>query len=99
MQGNPAFEHYSAGLAHAGYRELLERIHRQTRDFAGQVLLIHGDTHWQRVDRPLRKGAEKLANFTRLESFGYPFMGWVKVVVDTQTPELFRFEVRPHKAR
>ena len=95
MQGNPAFAHYAAGLTHAGYRELLERIYRQTRDFAGQVLLVHGDTHWQRVDHPLRKGAEKLANFTRLESFGFPFMGWVDVTIDSDDASLFRFAAHP----
>ena len=95
MQGNPAFKHDAAGLAHAGYRELLERIRQQTRTFAGQVLLVHGDTHWQRVDRPLHDGAEKLVNFTRLESFGYPFMGWVDVTVDSDDARLFRFTAHP----
>lgn len=95
MQGNPAFEHDAAGLAHAGYRELIARVRRQTRAFAGQVLLVHGDTHWQRVDRPLRDGADKLANFTRLESFGSPFMGWVDVTVDSDDAQLFRFTAHP----
>ena len=95
MQGNPAIEHYVAGFAHAGYRELLERIHRRTRDFAGQVLLVHGDTHWQRVDRPLSKGARPLSNFTRLESFGSPFTGWVDVTIDGNDERLFRFEEHP----
>lgn len=95
MQGNPAFGHYAAGLAHAGFRELLGRIHRQTREFAGQVLLVHGDTHWQRIDHPLRDAAGKVANFTRLESFGYPFMGWVDVTVDSDDAQLFRFAVHP----
>jgi hypothetical protein len=95
MQGNPAFKHDAAGLAHAGYRDLLERIRQQTRAFAGQVLLVHGDTHWQRVDRPLRIGAQKLANFTRLESFGSPFMGWVDVTVDSDDAQLFHFTAHP----
>jgi len=99
MQGNPGFKHFAAGLTHSGYRELLETLRSETLNFQGQVLLVHGDTHWQRIDHPLRDHGTTIANFTRLESFGYPFMGWVKVVVDTQTPELFRFEVRPHKAR
>lgn len=91
MQGNPAFGHYATGFAHSGYRELLDSVYRQTRNFTGQVLLVHGDTHWQRVDHPLRKGADKLANFTRLESFGSPFMGWVDVTVDSEDARLFRF--------
>ncbi len=101
MQGNPGFKHFAAGLGHSGYRKLLETLRSETLSFPGQVLLVHGDTHWQRIDHPLRdpKTGKALANFTRLESFGYPFMGWVKVVADTQTPGLFRFEVRRHPAR
>ena len=99
MQGNPGLKHFAAGLGHSGYRELVETLRSETLDFPGQVLLVHGDTHWQRIDHPLRNGPETVANFTRLESFGYPFMGWVKVIVDTQNPEIFRFEVRPHQAR
>ena len=61
------------------------------------VLLVHGDTHWQRVDKPLRNPAngKRLANFTRAETFGYPFMGWVKVFIEPDRPALFRFEAHP----
>jgi len=87
MQGNPGLKHFAAGLTHSGYRELLETLRSETQQFPGQVLLVHGDTHWQRIDHPLAK----LPNFTRLESFGYPFMGWVEVTIDRATPGLFRF--------
>lgn len=98
MQGNPGFHTFMAGLSHSGYRELLETLQRETVDFPGQVLLLHGDTHWQRIDHPLRHPETKknFANFTRVESFGYPFMGWVKIVIDNKSPSLFRFETHPH---
>jgi hypothetical protein len=101
MQGNPAFHHHAAGLPHAGYRELLDTLSQETAAFAGQVLLIHGDTHWQRIDKPLRHPLTKLPirSFTRLETFGSPFLGWVKVIIDDQEPQLFRFEVHPHPPR
>jgi len=110
MQANPGFKHAVAGLPHSGYRQLLETLRRETLAFPGQVLLIHGDTHWQRIDKPLRetkastnnsKEADKqpIANFTRLETFGYPLLGWVKVIVDSENPQLFRFEVHAHRAR
>ncbi|MBI2307695.1 MAG: metallophosphoesterase [Rhodocyclales bacterium] len=94
MQGNPGFGHFAKGLGHGGYRELLATLHDETRNFAGQVVLVHGDTHWQRVDQPLRDPAtgRRLANFTRVETFGYPYMGWVKAFIDTDAPTLFRFE-------
>jgi hypothetical protein len=108
MQGNPGFKHAVAGLTHSGYRQLLETLRRETLAFPGQVLLIHGDTHWQRIDKPLRdtkvstnnsRDADKqpIANFTRLETFGYPLLGWVKVIVDSENPQLFRFEVHSHR--
>ena len=99
MQGNPGFKHFATGLAHSGYRELLEVLRNETLDFPGQVLLLHGDTHWHRIDHPLRHPdtKESIANFTRVESFGYPVMGWVKVIIDSESPTLFRFEARPYK--
>jgi hypothetical protein len=101
MQGNPAFRHHAAGLPHAGYRELLDTLGQEAVTFAGQVLLIHGDTHWQRIDQPLHHPLTKqpISSFTRLETFGSPFMGWVKVIIDEQQPQLFRFEVHPHPRR
>ena len=98
MQGNPAFKHAAAGLTHVGYRQLLATLRSETLAFPGQVLLIHGDTHWQRIDHPLRHPETKkpIASFTRIESFGYPVMGWVKVIIDSESPTLFRFEARPY---
>ena len=99
MQGNPAFRHFAARVAHAGYRELLETLRDETLHFAGQVLLVHGDTHWNRIDRPLRypESTKAIANFTRIETFGYPFMGWVTITIDADDPALFRFAVNPYK--
>jgi len=94
MQADPVFKLFAAGLAKNGFRELLETLRQETLDFPGQVLLVHGDTHWHRIDHPLRRpdGQGPVANFTRLETFGYPWMGWIKVVIDTDEPALFRFE-------
>lgn len=99
MQGNPGFKHFAAGFLHNGYRELLDVLRSETLAFPGQVLILHGDTHWQRIDHPLRhpETKERVANFTRIESFGYPVMGWVKVIIDSESPTLFRFEARPYK--
>lgn len=99
MQANPDFPHFAAGLGHSGYRELLETLRSETLAFDGQVLLVHGDSHWQRVDQPLRHPAsgQPIANFTRAETYGYPIMGWVKVVIDDTDPRTFRFEARPYQ--
>lgn len=98
MQANPGFKLFNEGLGHAGFRDLLGTLIRETLDFSGQVLLIHGDSHHQRIDKPLNHPGSNapIANLTRLETFGYPFMGWVKVVIDSESPALFRFETRAH---
>lgn len=98
MQGNPGFKHHAYGLTHWGYRELLDVLRDETIAYSGKVLLVHGDTHWQRIDHPFFDPATKkrVSNFTRLETFGYPIMGWVKVVIDSEDPSLFRFNVRAY---
>lgn len=101
MQADPSFDSFARGLPNRGFVDLLELVRRETLDFSGQVLLVHGDTHWQRIDHPLRTTTgSAMANFTRLESFGYPTMGWVKVIIDTDLPQLYRFEIHrwpPHQ--
>jgi hypothetical protein len=60
------------------------------------VLLVHGDTHTYRVDRPLYDAAGKhVPNLTRLESFGSPFVRWVRVTVDANDPAYFRIDPGP----
>lgn len=98
MQANPDIEDFSQGKPNKGYRALLEQILAETKHFSGEVLLVHGDTHFQRIDKPLRDPAsgEVVKNFTRLETFGSPFMGWVKVDVEPGRLPLFRYTVLPY---
>lgn len=98
MQANPGFRLFEAELTHGAFRDLLEALRRETLEFPGQVLLIHGDTHRQRIDRPMRHPVTRktVANFTRLETFGFPFMGWVKIHIDGGKSSLFRFETHPY---
>ncbi len=101
MQGDPGFKDDAVALTHAGYRQLLASLRQETLNFPGQVLLVHGDTHRLRIDKPLRhpRSGEPIANFTRVETYGYPLMGWIKVIIDTGEPGLFRFETYPHPRR
>lgn len=97
MQGNPRFDDFNAGRGHPGYQDFLTQLRRETRAFEGQVVLVHGDTHWHRVDQPMRHPATHavVRNFTRVETFGYPFFGWVQASVDVNDPQVFRFMPRP----
>ncbi|HJW26398.1 MAG TPA: metallophosphoesterase family protein [Rhodocyclaceae bacterium] len=100
MQANPDFKSFARGLGNRAFRSLLETLRSETLDFPGPVLLVHGDTHHHQIDHPLRNPeGETIERFTRVESYGYPFMGWVKVYIDTDSPGLFRFESHPWRGR
>ena len=79
----------------SAYRELLDALVEEARNYAGEVLVVHGDTHRFRFDRPLidREG-RAVANVMRLEVFGSPFVDWVYVTVKTQEGKV-RFEAIP----
>lgn len=93
FQGNPAFRHFSQGLPHRAYGDFLTALREETLNFSGQVVVVHGDTHWQRVDHPLRDAEGRIIpHFTRVETHGYPYMGWTLGIIDPDTPGLFRFQ-------
>jgi hypothetical protein len=94
MHGSPGLQYHPQ--PRIGYEAFLDQLETHVKAFDGPVLLIHGDGHNYRVDHPLRDRAsyEPLPNFTRLETFGSPDIGWVRVVVDTISGE-FSFEPRP----
>jgi hypothetical protein len=93
MQANPWA---SPTNRYFGYRELLATMAKETLGFAGEVLLVHGDTHRFRVDSPLRDPASgaPVANFTRVEVFGSPGMNWVRIRVFDAAGRV-GFEVTP----
>jgi hypothetical protein len=64
--------------------------------FHGQVALVHGDSHYFKMDKPLNhtSGGGVLTNFTRVETFGARNTHWVKATIDRHDPNLFRFEPR-----
>ena len=93
FQANPGFRHFSQNLTHLAFRDFLTTLNDEMQRFSGQVVVVHGDTHINRIDHPLRDGNGKpIERFTRVETFGYPLMGWTRGVIDTDSPTLFRFE-------
>ena len=97
IQANPGFEAARAGRPQPVYDAFLAQLRQETRLFAKPVVLVHGDTHRQQIDQPLTDPAsdEGLANFTRVETFGWPFFGWVLGTVDARDPKVFRFVAKP----
>ena len=75
-----------------GYTAFLNALVAETQAFDGQVVLVHGDTHFFKMDKPLVDQAHLVPNLTRLETFGSPNVHWVKVTVDPRSRNLFRFE-------
>jgi hypothetical protein len=59
LQANMDIEDFSAGRPNRAYRELLTQILAETRGFAGEVLLVHGDSHFHRIDQPSARSGER----------------------------------------
>lgn len=76
----------------SGYRAFMAAVAKQTASFDGQVLFVHGDTHYFKVDKPLNSPTKLLPNFTRLQTFGSPSIHWVKVTVNPASSALFQIE-------
>ena len=84
LQANPGFEEDPKSVQRSGHREFLEAFEAAAAGFGKPILFAHGDTHLFRVDRPYRSPLDKraLANVTRVECYGSPFVNWVRVTVD-----------------
>ena len=76
----------------SGYRNFINQVIKQTEGFGGQVLLVHGDTHYFKSDKPLYSPAKVLPNLTRVQTFGSPNLHWVKVTVDPASEALFQVQ-------
>jgi hypothetical protein len=96
IQANPGFEDEAAGKPSPGYRDFLRQLREETQAFPGQVVLVHGDTHYHRIDQPMKDPTtgDAVKNFTRVETMGSPFFGWVRGAVDPADPRVFRFSPR-----
>jgi hypothetical protein len=82
-----------------GYRELLSTLRDETVAFRRPVTLVHGDSHYFRIDKPfLDAQGRRLENFTRVETFGdhqengNNDVNWLKVTVDPSSREVFAYQ-------
>jgi len=75
------------------YRELVAQVGALAQRLHRPVMFVHGDTHTYRYDTPFRDASgAPIPNAIRLETYGSPFVGWVRVVVDPADPALFSVE-------
>ncbi|MGH3145426.1 MAG: hypothetical protein ACRDTR_06445 [Rubrobacter sp.] len=79
----------------SGFTEFKDVLRRETIAFEKPVVLVHGDSHYFRIDKPLYAGdneEDRVLNFTRVETFGDADVHWVRATVDTSDEEVFSFE-------
>lgn len=74
------------------FGDYIETLALALESYDKPVLLVHGDTHLFRIDKPLYSANTNrlLENFTRVETFGWPDTHWVRVSVNPADPQLFR---------
>ena len=86
---------YPGKLA-TGSDELRALLAKETVAFGKPVVLVHGDSHYFRIDKPLgyRSNVASIENFTRVETFGQPNHHWLHVTVDPADPSVFTFRQR-----
>jgi len=90
------------GIAGKGPERLHRRHNAAERNLCIReaVVLVHGDSHFFRTDKPLPArvaGAPirpSIENFTRVETFGSPNHHWVEVSVDPNDPNVFTVRQR-----
>ena len=92
IQANPGFE--ATPEERTGFNDFLTVLLEETLDFNKPVVLVHGDTHYFRIDKPLINSSSKrrVTNFTRVETFGAPDVHWIRATVDVNDPNLFSFK-------
>jgi hypothetical protein len=84
FSANPAYAPFIAALADEAQR------------FRGEVLVVHGDTHLYHFDKVLvdPRSGSKVANVTRIEVPGSPFVNWVYFTVRVENGGA-RFDAKP----
>jgi hypothetical protein len=93
MQANPHFDLGATNRLRQGFNEMLKVIEEETVAFKSPVVLVHGDSHYFRIDQPLisSRTRRRVENFTRVETFGNPDVHWIRASVDWRDPNVFRF--------
>lgn len=90
IHANPNFESRAA----EGFHSFIDTLERFLRVYDKPVVCIHGDSHYYRIDKPLKntETGRRFLHFTRMEVFGSPDVAGVVVTVDANSPEVFSYE-------
>jgi hypothetical protein len=88
-------QHLSDTRSYDAFADYINALRAEALAFNGQVALVHGDSHYFKVDQPLnRPDGAVLGNFIRVETFGARNTHWVAAHIDPTNPNLFTFEPR-----
>jgi hypothetical protein len=96
-QADPNFnnEYKLEPAEYDGFNEIIPALRRDVIAFPGQSALIHGDSHYFKLDKPLSyDNGQAITKFTRVETFGNLNTHWVAATVDPRDPNVFEFS--PH---
>jgi len=76
-----------------GYSDFFHTLIEETHAYAGKVLLVHGDSHYYKIDKPMFNADGRLtANFNRVQVFGSLDNSWIEMTVDPKSENVFSFE-------
>ena len=94
MQANPNFELSPA--QRTGFNDFLAALQAETLAYGRPVVLVHGDSHYFRIDKPMlgAQSGRRVERFTRVETFGERDNHWLHVTVDPTNPNVFIFDQR-----
>ncbi|HEY6362684.1 MAG TPA: hypothetical protein VIX63_16350 [Vicinamibacterales bacterium] len=94
IQANPGFD--SPASERTGFNDFLVALEAETLAFGRPVVLVHGDSHYFRIDKPMiaTTSGRRVELFTRVETFGENDNHWLHVTVDRRNPNVFTFDQR-----
>lgn len=90
IHANPNFDLPTNNPERTGFNDFITQLQAQLQEYTKPVILVHGDSHYFRIDKPINKADGTIfTNFTRIETFGTPNVHWLRVTVEPRDPKLF----------
>jgi hypothetical protein len=76
----------------AHFADTKKKLAQLAIGFPGQVVLVNGDSHFLKIDKPLTDAkSQVIENVTRVQTFGSDQNHWVSADVDPGDPNVFTF--------
>jgi len=96
IQANPNFELPASAPQRSGFNDFLAALEAETLAIGKPVVLVHGDSHYFRIDKPMlgTRSQRRVEHFTRVETFGENDNHWLRVTADRRNPNVFMFDQR-----